>query len=62
MADMQTWTDYSRQIIDDCMNYAKAGVWNETTDNNIRTIRVTIQMLQSALSIAGQVQRPTGHP
>jgi hypothetical protein len=60
MADLPSWQDYSRQIVDDCVNYAKNGVWNETTDTNIRQVRVTVQLLQSALSIAAQVQRP--HP
>lgn len=58
MADIvQQFYDISMQLVSECIEYAKGGVFIEETDANIRRVRVVTQVLMSALQQA-QIPRP----
>lgn len=58
MADtVQQFHDVAMQLVNECIAYAKGGTFDETTDANIRQVRVVTQVLQTALQQA-QIPRP----
>jgi hypothetical protein len=58
MADVVTqWHELSMQLVNEAVNYAKLGVFDEETDANIRAVRVTTNILLAALQQA-QIPRP----
>jgi len=51
------WHELSMQLVNEAVEYAKKGVFDEATDANIRAIRVTTNVLMAALQQA-QIPRP----
>lgn len=45
------------QLINECLEYARKGVYDEETNRNINTVRVNTQVLIAALA-AAQIPRP----
>jgi hypothetical protein len=59
MADsVQTYNDAARVLIEEAIQYAQAGVYNEQAANNIRQVQVITQVLQAALLQGGAIPRP----
>lgn len=59
MADVVTqFHDISMQLVNEAIEYAKIGVYNEQTAQNIRAVTIVSQVLQSALLQASAVPRP----
>jgi hypothetical protein len=51
--------DIAMQLVNDCIDYAKGGAFNEQTDANIRQVRIITSILLAALQ---QAQLPKPRP
>jgi len=59
MADIvQQYHDVAMQLVNEAIEFAKVGVYNEQTAQNIRSVQIVSQVLQSALLQASAVPRP----
>jgi len=62
MASADEFNTIAMDIVNQALDYARGGTYNESIDHAIRGMRVTTNVLMSALQQAQTVQRPAGTP
>jgi len=62
MSVVDDYNAVASQLITEATKYAQAGVYDEATASNIRSVQVMTQVLQAALLQGSAVPRPPPQP